>query len=77
MPVTREATGSSSLAPNRPILANVLKGAGTTELEPVASRVTGTGLGNVNLVFVGSVLAGSVPGSILDVYLSGRFRQSA
>jgi len=43
----------------------------------VASRVTGTGLGNVNLVFVGSVLAGSVPGSILDVYLSGRFRQSA
>ena len=36
----------------------------------MASRVTGTGLGNVNLVFVGSVLAGSVPGSVLDVYLT-------
>jgi uncharacterized membrane protein YfcA len=47
-----------------------LKGAGTTELEPVASRVTGRLLENVNLVLVGSVLAGSVPGSILEVYLT-------
>src|SRR2546429_6754985 len=38
-PTFQPAISKNALAPNRPILANVLKGAGTTELEPVASRV--------------------------------------